>query len=295
MFKSGFITVIGRPNVGKSTLINSIIGEKLSIVSCKPQTTRNNIRAMLTKDDYQIIFVDTPGIHKPRHKLGELMVKSAEESVGEVDLIIFMTNPQEEIGKGDERILEGLKNSKKPVFLIINKIDENPQELVAKTLEKYSKYMNFAEIIPISAKKEKNTDILVDLIVKYMPEGPKYYPEDMITDQQERFVISEIIREKALKLLSEEVPHGIAIEIISMKKDPKGKYQIDANILCEKDSHKGIIIGKSGQMLKRISTYSRQDMEKFLGARVNLEIWVKVKKEWRDSSFLLKELGYKEK
>lgn len=295
MFKSGFITVLGRPNVGKSTLINNIIGEKLSIVSCKPQTTRNNIRAMLTKEDFQIIFVDTPGIHKPRHKLGEYMVKSAEDTVGEVDLIAFMTNPQEEIGKGDERILEGLKNTNKPVFLIINKIDENPPELVAKTLQVYSQYMNFAEVIPISAKKSKNIDLLVDLMVKYMPEGPKYYPEDMITDQQERFVISEIIREKALKLLSEEVPHGIAIEILTMKKDAKGMYNIDANILCEKDSHKGIIIGKGGQMLKRISTYSRQDMEKFLGAKVNLQVWVKVKKEWRDSSFLLKELGYKDK
>lgn len=294
MFKSGFITIIGRPNVGKSTLINNVIGEKLSIVSCKPQTTRNNIRAVLTKEDCQLIFLDTPGIHKPRHKLGEYMVKIAEESTNEVDLIVFMTTPQEEIGKGDEMILEGLKNINKPVFLVINKVDENPPELVAKTLQVYSSYMNFTEIIPISAKRDKNVELLKDLMIKYMPEGPKYYPEEMITDQQERFVISEIIREKALKLLSEEVPHGIAIEIISMKKNNKGMYNIDANILCEKDSHKGIIIGKGGQMLKKISTYARQDMEKFLNARVNLQVWVKVKKEWRDSSFMLKELGYKD-
>lgn len=294
MYKSGFVTIIGRPNVGKSTLTNSIIGEKLSIVSCKPQTTRNNIHAVLTKDDYQLIFVDTPGIHKPRHKLGEYMVKVAEGSTSGVDLVVFMTNPQEEIGKGDEKILENLKGLNKPVFLVINKVDENPPELVAKTLEVYSKYMTFAEIVPISAKKGKNVELLQELMVKYIPEGPKYYPEDMITDQQERFIISEIIREKALRLLSEEVPHGIAIEIIGMKQNERGTYHIDANILCEKDSHKGIIIGKGGQMLKKISTYSRQDMEKFLGTKVNLKVWVKVKKEWRDSGFMLKELGYKD-
>ncbi|MCY6354862.1 GTPase Era [Clostridium sp. ZS2-4] len=294
MFKSGFITIIGRPNVGKSTLTNKIVGEKLSIVSCKPQTTRNNIRAVLTKEDYQLIFVDTPGIHKPRHKLGEYMVKVAEDSVKEVDLVIFMTTPQEEIGRGDEMILEGLKNSKKPVFLVVNKIDENPSELVASTLQRYSSFINFDEIIPISAKRDKNIDTLQQLMIKYIPEGPKYYPEDMITDQQERFVISEIIREKALRLLSEEVPHGIAVEILSMKRNDNGTYHIDANLLCEKDTHKGIIIGKGGQMLKRISTYARQDMEKFLESKVNLKIWVKVKKEWRDSKFMLKELGYKE-
>ena len=241
-----------------------------------------------------ILFLDTPGIHKPRHKLGEYMVKAAETSTDEVDLIVFITTPEGEISKGDELILEGLKNSKKPVFLVINKIDENPQELVAKTLQQYSEYMDFAEIIPISARKSKNVDTLLDLMIKYMPEGPKYYPEDMITDVQERFVVSEIIREKALKLLSEEVPHGIAVEIISMKQSKRGTYHIDANLLCEKDSHKGIIIGKGGQKLKTISTYARQDIEKFLDAKVNLKVWVKVKKEWRDSNFMLKELGYKE-
>ncbi|AYF54518.1 GTPase Era [Clostridium sp. K25] len=294
MFKSGFISIIGRPNVGKSTLINEILGEKLSIVSCRPQTTRNNIRAILTKDDYQLVFLDTPGIHKPRHKLGEYMVKAAESSKDEVDLIVFITTPQNEIGKGDELILENIKNSKKPVFLIVNKIDENPPELVAETLKKYSEYMEFKEIIPISAQKNKNVDILLDLMIKYMPEGPKYYPDDMITDVQERFVVSEIIREKALKLLSEEVPHGIAVEIISMKQAKNGTYHIDANLLCEKDSHKGIVIGKGGQMLKKIGTYARQDISKFLDTKVNLKVWVRVKKEWRDSNFMLKELGYKE-
>lgn len=294
MFKSGFVSIIGRPNVGKSTLTNKIIGEKLSIVSCRPQTTRNNIRAVLNKENCQIVFLDTPGIHKPRHKLGEYMVKSAEESIEEVDLIVFITTPQEEIGKGDEMILEELKSSKKPVFLVVNKIDENKPDMVAKTLQIYSQYMDFKEIIPVSAKSGKNVNNLIELMIKYMPEGQKYYPDDMITDVQERFIISEIIREKALKLLTEEVPHGIAIEIISMSKDDRNIYHINANILCEKDSHKGIIIGKGGKMLKRISTYARQDMEKFLGSKVDLQVWVKVKKEWRDSSFMLKELGYKE-
>ncbi|AKN33655.1 GTPase Era [Clostridium carboxidivorans P7] len=293
MFKSGFITIIGRPNVGKSTLLNSIMGEKLSIVSCKPQTTRNNIQTILTEKDFQLVFVDTPGIHKPKHKLGEFMVKIAQDSIKEVDLILFLTNPEDEIGKGDMYILEQLKECNVPVFLVLNKIDENTQERVAKTLDNYSKVFSFAEIIPISALKGKNVDELKELMVKYMHEGPKYYPEDMITDQQERFVVAETIREKALRLLSQEVPHGTAVEIISMKKDEKGMYHIDATILCEKDSHKGIIIGKNGSMLKKISTYARQDIEKFLQTRVNLKLWVKVKKEWRDSSSMLKELGYK--
>lgn len=293
MFKSGFVTIIGRPNVGKSTLLNGIMGEKLSIVSCKPQTTRNNIQTILTEKDYQMVFVDTPGIHKPKHRLGEYMVKVAQESIKEVDLVLFLTTPEVEVGKGDMFILEQLKESNVPVFLVLNKIDENPAEKVAETLKNYSEVFDFAEIIPISALNGKNVEELKKLMVKYIPEGPKYYPEDMITDQQERFIISETIREKALRLLSQEVPHGIAVEIISMKKDDKNIYHIDATILCEKDSHKGIIIGKNGTMLKKISTYSRQDIEKFLDAKVYLELWVKVKKEWRDSPSLLKELGYK--
>ncbi|BAH05880.1 GTPase Era [Clostridium kluyveri] len=293
MIKSGFITIIGRPNVGKSTLLNSIMGEKLSIVSCKPQTTRNSIQTILTRDDFQLIFVDTPGIHKPKHKLGNYMVKVAESSVKDVDLILFLITPDVEVGKGDRYILEQLKKENIPVFLVVNKIDENPQEKVAQTLKNYSEIFDFAEIIPISALKQKNVKELVELMVKYMPEGPKYYPDDMITDKQEKFVVSEIIREKALRLLSKEVPHGIAVDILSMKKNSKGLYNIEATILCEKESHKGIIIGKKGAMLKKISTYAREDIEKFLDSKVYLEVWVKVKKEWRDSDRLLKELGYK--
>lgn len=293
MFKSGFVAVVGRPNVGKSTLLNTIVGQKLSIVSSKPQTTRNNIRAILTEEDYQIVFLDTPGIHKPRHKLGEYMVKSAESSFKEVDIVLFLTTPDVEPGKGDMLILDELRKAEVPVFLVLNKTDENTDDRVAKTLQNYSQVFDFAEIIPISAIKGRNVETLKDLMLKYLKEGPKYYPDDMLTDVQERFIVSEVIREKALRLLSEEVPHGIAIEIIIMKKDEKGMYHIEANILCEKDSHKGIIIGKNGSMLKKISTYARQDLEKVLGCRINLKIWVKVKKEWRDNNNLLKELGYK--
>jgi GTPase len=292
MFKSGFVTIIGRPNVGKSTLLNEIMGEKLSIVSSKPQTTRNNIQTILTGDDYQIIFVDTPGIHKPRHKLGENMVRNAEESMKEVDLILFLTTPEIELGRGDQHILETIKNISAPVFLVLNKIDENPAGKVAQALQSFSSAYSFKEIIPISALRNKNINTLKELMVKYLPEGPKYYPEDMITDVKEKFIISEIIREKALRLLSEEVPHGIAVEVMTMKKE-KGIYNIEATLFCEKDSHKGIIIGKSGSMLKKISTYAREDMEKFLNCKVYLTLWVKVKKDWRDNKFVLKELGYK--
>ncbi|MBU3110475.1 GTPase Era [Clostridium lacusfryxellense] len=293
MFKSGYVTIIGRPNVGKSTLINYIMGEKLSIVSNRPQTTRNNIQTILTTKESQIIFVDTPGMHKPRHKLGEYMVKVAKQSASEVDVILFITTPGDEIDKGDMHILEQFKDTKIPVFLLVNKIDENTQERVAKTVQGYSEYFNFKEIIPIAAIKGKNVDIVTKLVQESMPEGPLYYPEDMITDQQERFIITEIIREKALKLLSQEVPHGIAVEIISMKRDKKEIYNIEVNLLCEKDSHKGIIIGKGGKTLKQISTYARQDIMKLLGENIHLRLWVKVKKEWRDTSSILKELGYK--
>jgi len=293
MFKSGFVTIIGRPNVGKSTLLNHIMGEKLSIVSSRPQTTRNNIKSILTNKESQVVFVDTPGMHKPRHKLGEYMVKVAKDSLSEVDLVLFLTTPDEEINKGDIHILEQLKECDVPVFLIVNKIDENPEDRVAKAIVGYSQVFDFKEIIPISAMNGKNVDKVKKLITDYLPEGPMYYPEDMITDQQERFIVTETIREKALRLLSQEVPHGIAVEIIAMKKDEKGAYNIEANLLCEKDSHKGIIIGKNGAMMKKISTYARQDLEKFLNAKVVLKLWVKVKKDWRDSGFMLKELGYK--
>jgi len=293
MYKSGFVTIIGRPNVGKSTLLNNIMGEKLSIVSNKPQTTRNNIQTILSGKDFQFVFVDTPGIHKPKHKLGEYMVKIAENAVKDVDLILFLTTPDLELGKGDQYILEQLKGVKAPVFLVLNKIDENTEERVAKSLKAYSEAFNFTEVIPISAMKDKNVDKLIEVMVKYMPEGPQYYPEDMITDQQERFIVSEIIREKALRLLTQEVPHGIGVEILEMKQDEKEIYHIEATMLCEKDSHKGIIIGKGGGMLKKISQFAREDIEKFLGTKVYLRLWVKVKSDWRDNQGVLRELGYK--
>ena len=293
MFKSGFVTIVGRPNVGKSTLLNYIMGEKLSIVSNKPQTTRNNIQTILTGDDFQMVFVDTPGIHKPKHKLGEFMVNSAKESTKDVDLVLFLTNPCDEIGRGDKFILETLKGKKCPVFFVLNKVDENTPDRVAKTLEMFSKEFDFAEIIPISAKKGKNVDALLDLMKKAIPEGPQYYPEDMITDVQEKFVVSEIVREKALRTLRDEVPHGIAVDILQMKQNEKGTYHIEVDLICEKDSHKGIIIGKNGQTLKKIGETSRYEIERFLRAKVNIKIWVKVRKEWRDNQNLLKELGYK--
>ena len=293
MFKSGFVTIVGRPNVGKSTLLNHIMGEKLSIVSNKPQTTRNNIQTILTGDNHQLVFVDTPGIHKPKHKRGEYMVNSAKDSIKEVDLVLFLINPDEEIGRGDKFIIETLKNQKAPVFLVVNKIDEFTQDRVAKTLQMYSEVMEFKEIIPISALKGKNVEKLVELMIDTMPEGPKYYPDDMITDVQERFVISEIVREKALRTLREEIPHGIAVDVIQMKQSPSGTWHIEVDMLCEKDSHKGIIIGKNGQSLKKIGESARYEIERFLHSKVNLKIWVKVRKEWRDNQNLLKELGYK--
>lgn len=295
MFKSGFITIVGRPNVGKSTLLNKIMGEKLSIVSSRPQTTRNNIQTILTKENYQIIFVDTPGIHKPKHKLGEFMVKSASESIKNVDLVVFMTTPDIELGVGDQKIIEELKSVEVPVFLVINKIDENTAERVAETLKNITAEMPFKEIIPISASNGKNVDKLVELMVENLPEGPKFYPDDMITDVNERFIITEIIREKALRLLTQEVPHGIAVEVVSMKQSGNGTYHIDANLIAEKESHKSIILGKGGDMIKRISTYSRLDIEKLLSQKVNLRVWVKIRKEWRDDANLLNTLGYKNK
>lgn len=293
MFKSGFISIVGRPNVGKSTLMNYIMGEKLSIVSNKPQTTRNNIQTILTTDDYQMVFVDTPGIHKPKHKLGEYMVNSAKDSTKDVDLILFLTNPGEEIGRGDKFILETLRGKNVPVFLVLNKIDEFTQETVVKSLADFSKEFDFKEIIPISAMKGKNVDKLLELMANELPEGPKYYPEDMITDVQERFVVAEIVREKALRTLRDEIPHGIAVDVIQMKQKENGTYHIEVDIICEKDSHKGIIIGKNGQTLKKIGETSRYELERFLRTKVNLKTWVKVRKDWRDNQNLLKELGYK--
>lgn len=293
MFKSGFVSIVGRPNVGKSTLMNLLMGEKLAIVSNKPQTTRKNMQTILTTKEYQMIFVDTPGIHKPKHKLGEFMVNAAKDTFKDVDLVLFLTTPEGGLGKGDQFIIESLKNTKVPVFLVINKVDENTKEKVAETLQKYGDTLNFAEIIPISALKARNTDTLLKLMTEHMPEGPMYYPEDMITDVQERFIISEIVREKALRNLSQEVPHGIAVDVIQMKQNDRGMYNIEVDLICEKASHKGIIIGKDGQTLKRIGERARMDIEKLLDSKVNIKIWVKVRKEWRDNPLFLNELGYK--
>lgn len=292
-FKSGFVTIIGRPNVGKSTLMNHLIGEKISIISNKPQTTRNTIQTILTKENYQIVFLDTPGIHKPKHKLGEYMVKMANKTLNEVDVILFLITPDETVGGGDKYIIEQLKEVKTPVLLLINKVDVFKNENIAKTIESYSKEFNFKEVVPISALTGKNVDELVELIVDNLPEGPQYFPSDMITDQPEKFIVSEIIREKILKNLDEEVPHGTAVEIISMKEEKGSKLiNINATIYCEKDSHKAIIIGKGGLMLKKIGQSAREDMEALLGSKIYLELWVKVKKDWRDTTSTLKDLGY---
>lgn len=292
-FKSGFVTIIGRPNVGKSTLMNYLIGEKISIISNKPQTTRNTIQTILTKEDYQIVFLDTPGIHKPKHKLGEYMVKMANKTLNEVDVILFLITPDEVAGAGDKYIIDQLKAVNTPVILVINKADAFKNENIAKTIESYTKEFNFKEVIPISALTGKNVDELVRLIVDNLPEGPQYFPSDMITDQPEKFIVSEIIREKILKNLDEEVPHGTAVEIISMKEEKPSKLiNINATIYCEKDSHKAIIIGKGGLMLKKIGQSAREDIEALLGSKIYLELWVKVKKDWRDSPSTLRDLGY---
>jgi GTP-binding protein Era len=292
-FKSGFVTIIGRPNVGKSTLMNNIIGEKLSIISSKPQTTRNKIQTILSKEDYQIVFLDTPGIHKPRHKLGEYMVKIAEDTLNEVDVVLFLTTPDETIGAGDKYIIEQLKRVKTPVILVINKVDTVKKESIIKTIEEYIKAYNFEEVVPISALKGENIEKLIEIIVSKLPEGPQYFPSDMITDQPERFIISEVIREKILQNLEDEVPHGTAVEVMLMKgSDDSDAVNINATIYCEKDSHKAIIIGKGGQMIKKIGQSARIDIERLLGSKVFLELWVKVKKDWRDSPSILKSLGY---
>ncbi len=292
-FRSGFVSLIGRPNVGKSTLMNSLIGEKISIISNKPQTTRNKIQTILTTDTYQIIFIDTPGIHKPKSKLGDYMVKSAENSLNDIDLVLYLIEPYEKIKDSDKAILDRLENVKTPVFLIINKIDTVEKEELLKVIDAYRREYDFKEIIPISALKGQNKSLLMDTIEKYLPDGPKYFPDDMITDQPERQIVAEIIREKALYLLQEEIPHGIAVEITSMKeRDGKNIMDIEATVYCEKSSHKGIIIGKQGSMLKRIGSDARRDIQRFLGSHINLQIWVKVKKDWRDSDFLLKNFGY---
>lgn len=294
-YKSGFVAIIGRPNVGKSTFLNRVIGQKIAIMSDKPQTTRNKIQGVYTTDDAQIIFIDTPGIHKPKHKLGDFMVKVAQSALQEVDLILFMVNAVEGLGRGDEFIIERLKQVQTPVFLVINKIDEvHPDDLLP-LIEQYRSLHSFAEVIPISALQGNNVETLLHQIKNYLPEGPQYYPAHQVTDHPERFIIAEFIREKALHLTREEVPHSIAVVIDSIeRRENSDTVYVAATIIVERDSQKGIIIGKRGQMLKEIGQRARADIEALLGSKVFLELWVKVQKDWRNKMAHLRDLGYRE-
>ena len=297
-FKSGFVTFIGRPNVGKSTLMNRLIGQKIAITSNKPQTTRNRIQTVLTTEEGQIVFVDTPGIHKAKNKLGEYMVNIAERSLNEVDLVLWLLEPSNFIGAGEKHIIEQLKKVKTPVILVINKIDMVKREEILAFIDTYRKEYDFAEIVPVSARTGDNTDELVKVILNYLPYGPQFYDEDTVTDQPQRQIVAEMIREKALRSLEEEIPHGIAVSIEKMteRKSKGGSIcDIEATIICERDSHKGIIIGKQGSMLKKIGTQARIEMENLLDMKVNLQLWVKVKKDWRDSDFMIKNFGYDKK
>ncbi len=294
-FKSGFVALIGRPNVGKSTLMNRIIGQKIAITSKKPQTTRNKIQTVYTCDEGQIVFLDTPGIHKAKNKLGEYMVNVAEKTLKEVDLIMWLVEPDTFIGAGEQHIAEQLKDIGVPVILVINKTDTVKQDDVLKFIDAYRKIFDFDEIIPASALRGNNVDTVVEQIFKYLPQGPMYYDEDTVTDQPMRQIVAELIREKALHALDEEIPHGIAVTIEKMKKrHHKDIYDIEATIICERDSHKGIIIGKKGSMLKKIGTNARYEIEQQLDMKVNLQLWVKVRKDWRDSELLMKNYGYVE-
>ncbi|NMA67633.1 MAG: GTPase Era [Clostridiaceae bacterium] len=294
-FKSGFITIIGRPNVGKSTLLNLLTGEKIAIISHKPQTTRHNIRTILTTENYQMIFVDTPGIHKPKNKLGQFMMNETFSAFEDVDVIVYIVEAKDKtIGPNDRRIIEELGKTRTPVILLINKIDLVEKERLLPLIEEYSKAYAFKEIIPVSAIDGSFREDILAVIEKYLPEGEKFYPDDMLTDQTEKVLAQELIREKLLNLLEEEVPHGIGVEVIRFKEDEERNIiDIDANIYCEKASHKGIVIGKGGAMLKKVGTFARQDMEGLYGCKVNLKLWVKVKEDWRNSDFVLGELGYK--
>ncbi len=291
--KSGFVTLVGRPNVGKSTLMNHLIGQKVAITSNKPQTTRNRIMTVLTRPEGQIVFVDTPGMHKARNKLGDYMVQTASRSLGEVDVILWLVEPSAFIGAGDRDIIERLKRVKTPVILVINKTDTVKKEEVLTFIDAYRGELDFQEIVPVSALKGHNTDRLIQCIFKYLPYGPNFYEEDTLTDQPMRQIVAELIREKALRLLEEEIPHGVAVVVESMNQKGAVRH-IGATIICEKESHKGIIIGKGGQMLKRIGTAARREIESMMESRVNLQLWIKVKKDWRDSDFLLRNFGYHE-
>lgn len=294
--KSGFVTLIGRPNVGKSTLMNQLIGQKIAITSHKPQTTRNRIQTVYTCEEGQIVFVDTPGIHKAKNKLGEYMVNAAERTLKEVDVILWLVEPSDFIGAGERHIADQLKKVTTPVILVINKIDTVKKEELLPFIDAYQKIYDFHEIVPVSALNGDNKEVLIQQIFKYLPYGPNFYDEDTVTDQPMRQIVAELIREKALRCLDEEIPHGIAVSIESMKTRSGGKVtDIEATIICEKDSHKGIIIGKQGTMLKKIGSAARYEIEQQLEGKVNLQLWVKVKKDWRDSDFLIKNFGYNKK
>jgi len=296
IYYSGFAALIGRPNVGKSTLMNQLIGQKIAITSNKPQTTRNRIQTVYTEERGQIIFLDTPGIHRAKNKLGEYMVNVAERVLMKVDVILWLVEPTTFIGAGERHIAEQLSRIHTPVILVINKIDTVKKEEVLAFIDAYRKILDFAEIVPVSALKGLNKDTLIDVIYQYLPYGPMFYDEDTVTDQPMRQIAAELIREKALKLLDEEIPHGVAVSVDSMKQRLKGRiWDIEATIVCERDSHKGIIIGKGGGMLKKIGSAARYEIEKMLESKVNLKLWVKVKKDWRDSDFLMRNFGYDKK
>lgn len=292
-FKSGFVTLIGRPNVGKSTLMNQLIGQKIAITSNKPQTTRNRIQTVYTDDNGQIVFLDTPGIHKAKNKLGEYMVTVAERTLNEVDVILWLVEPSTFIGAGEQHILEQLQKTKTPILLIINKMDMVKKEELLEVMKVYGEQMNFAEIIPCCAFTGENCQEVVASIMKYLPEGPKFYDDDVVTDQPERQIVAELIREKVLRLMDAEIPHGIAVSIDSMKiRRQSHIMDIHATIVCERDSHKGMIIGKQGKMIQQIGKNARIEIENLLDTKVNLQLWIKVKKDWRDSDFLIKNFGY---
>lgn len=293
-FKSGFATLIGRPNVGKSTLMNALIGQKIAITSNRPQTTRNKIQTVYTSGEGQIVFLDTPGIHKAKNKLGNYMVSVAERTMSDVDVILWLVEPTDYIGAGEQHIIEQLKKTRTPVILVINKIDTVKKELILTFIDAYRKQLDFAEIVPVSALKKDGLDTLIGCIMKYLPYGEPFYDEDTVTDQPMRQIVAELIREKALKCLEEEIPHGIAVTIEVMK-FRKRIVDIEATIVCERESHKGIIIGKQGSMLKKIGSLARPDIEELVECQVNLKLWVKVKKDWRDSDYLLKNFGYNPK
>jgi len=294
-FRSGFVCVLGRPNVGKSTLVNRLVGHKIAIMSDKPQTTRNKIKAVLTREDAQVVFIDTPGVHKPRHRLGEYMVEAAVRTLKEVDLILYILDAGAEVAAGEEYILALLSEVQTPVFLVVNKADLVKKDRLLAIIDDMSRRRHFAEVVPVSAITGDNLDRLVSLVIGYLPPGPQYYPADALTDQPERFVMAELIREKVLHLTREEVPHGVAVEVAQVEERSSGLLYVGANIYVERESQKGILIGKGGQLLKEIGQRARVDMEHLLGSRIFLELWVKVRKDWRQKEGDLRFFGYNRK